>query len=129
MCEPITASMIVGYAVGVALTKMMSAGMRAGSDWAVDEASVAAVEKIYNLTHDAEGNKIDHRRKPWCTMRRFCAAYKTGDKDKFKELRESIRELKEHLTAEERKNLAAAIGEGGGQAVTYLCDALDVFPM
>ena len=121
--------MVIGYGVGVALTKMCSAGMRAGSDWAVDRASVAAVEKIYNLTHDAQGNKIDHRRKPWCTMRRFCAAYKTGDKDKFNELRESIRELKEHLTEEEREALAAAIGENGGQAVTMLCDALDSFLM
>jgi hypothetical protein len=123
MCEALA------YAVGVAMTKILSYGIKAGSDWVVDRASVAAVEKIYNLTHDSQGNKIDHRRKPWCTMRRFCTAYKTGDKDKFNELRESIRELKECLTEDEREALAEAIGEDGSQAVMMLCDALDSFPM
>jgi hypothetical protein len=129
MAEPVSLSaMVLCYGVTKLATMMFSAGLKAGSDWVVDRSCVAAVQKIYDLTHDSKGNKIDHRRKPWCTMRRFCTAYESGDKDKFNELRASMRELKEALTADEQEKLAEAIGEGGNEAVAMLCAALDNTP-
>ena len=90
--DPVTAGVLL-YGVTKLGTMIFSAGLKVGSDWAVDYSAVAAVKAIYSLEKDSKGNKIDHRRKPWCTMRRFCTAYETGDKDKFNELRASMREL------------------------------------
>jgi hypothetical protein len=125
--DPVTAGVLL-YGVTKLGTMIFSAGLKVGSDWAVDYSAVAAVKAIYSLEKDSKGNKIDHRRKPWCTMRRFCTAYETGDKDKFNELRASMRELKEALTADEQQKLADALGEGGNEAVAALCLALDNCP-
>ena len=105
------------YAAYWAFKNISARAIKVGSDWTVDYASAAAIEEIYALEYTSSGKKIDHRRRPWCTMRRFVKAYKTGDKTKFEELRESIRELKDDLTGDAQEELAEAMGQGGVEAV------------
>ncbi len=132
MCEPVTATAALFYAAYVGIKTIASYAIKKGTDWYVDKKCVAAVEAIYALDKDGSGNKIDHRRKPWCTMRRFIQAYKTGDKDKFEELRAALRELKDALTGDAQEQLADAIGHGGAEVVREMahaiCNMADMFP-
>ena len=125
MGEPVSVlTALTCYGAYMAIKSTVSYGIKRGSDWAVDESAVAAVEAIYKTTHDHKGNKIDHRRRPWCTMRRFVSAYKTGKRDKFEELREALKDLKEDLTSEAREEIAEAAGQQGAEAVSQMVHAI-----
>ena len=102
-----------------------SASIKAGMNWYVDQSLVDQVEEVYSLTHDAKGNKIDHRRKPWCTMRRLISAYKSGNSEKFNELKDAIKELKEN--ADELQDLEDPVSEESTTAVSQLTTCLDGF--
>jgi hypothetical protein len=126
------AAAAIYYGCYYAFKTLASYAIKKGSDWYVDSKCVQAIEAIYKLETDGTGKKIDHRRKPWCTMRRFVQAYKTGNKDKFEELRESLRELKDSLTDDVQEQLADAVGQGGASAVRDMvqgiCDMSDAMP-
>jgi len=124
MVEPCSMTAMAAYGAYMAFKSMAAYGMKRGSDWYVDSSAVAAVEAIYGTTHDAKGRKIDHRRKPWCTMRRFVTAYKTGNKDKFQELRDALKDLKSDLTGDVQDELAEAAGQGGAEAVAQMVQAV-----
>jgi hypothetical protein len=115
----------------IALTKIIcavsSSAIKAGMNWYVDQSLVDQVEAIYSLTHDAKGNKIDHRRKPWCTMRRLITAYKSGDSEKFQELKDAIKELKESKEADDLQDLEDPEENGSTTAVSGLTGALDSY--
>ena len=57
-------------------------------------------------------------------MRRFVSAYRTGNKDKFEELRSALKDLKEDLTSEHREELAEAAGQQGYEGVQVLSEAV-----
>ncbi len=128
--EPISAGMLsaaVCYGVSKALAAMASAGIRYGKDWYVDSSIVSAIEMVYTKTHDRNGKKIDHRRRPWCTMRRVISAYKTGKKEKFEELKKALEELNEEMQEEDvKKEVEEALGGGteGNQAVASMSEAV-----
>lgn len=124
MGEPCTLTVVAAYSAYMAIKSMVAYGIKKGSDWYVDWKAVTAVEAIYRTTHDAIGKKIDHRRRPWCTMRRFVTTYKTGDKNKFQELRQALRDLKDDLTSENQEELAEAAGQQGAEAVAQMVQAI-----
>jgi len=124
--EPISAAAVC-YGIGKAFAAMASAGIRYGKDWYVDSSIVSAIEMVYQKTHDKDGKKIDHRRRPWCTMRRVISAYKTGKKEKFEELKKALEELNEEMQEEDvKKEVEEALGGGteGNQAVASMSEAV-----
>jgi hypothetical protein len=106
----------VGIAVFFIIKEICAYGIKKGSDWYVNESLVGKFEKIYQ---DAKG-QFDRRRKPWTTIRRFIAAYRTGDKDKYQEIREILCDLKDELT----KDAQDALSDKAAEALMQVADAV-----
>lgn len=90
------------FAAFTALKYAFSKAIKVGSDWYVDMTVAQNLEALYI---GAKGT-ADRRRRPWPTIRKLVEAYKTGDKNKFRELREALHELKDRMTEEYQEALA-----------------------
>jgi hypothetical protein len=115
---------VVAIAAFYLVKELCSQAIKKGTDWYVNESLVAKFEAIYN---GAKG-EYDRRRKPWTTIRRFIAAYRTGNKDKYQEIREILCDLKDELTADAQEALSDEAAKALMQVADAVTTMLDAMP-